>query len=164
VSFFWRQMTAQDLDAVDSVATVVHRDFPEDRAIFEERLRLHPSGCLVLEQDGEVHGYLVSHPWRGGDIPKLNRLLRSLPTNPQAYYLHDIALLPSARGHGAARHAVDIITQHAAAMGLRTISLCSVNNAAPFWESVGFDAVGPESPVKVSKKYGVKAQFMCRYL
>lgn len=155
-------MKAQDLNSVQAIAATVHPEFPEEPSMFEERLRLHAPGCMVLESDGVMHGYLLSHPWVANDIPKLNQPLGELPTRPETYYLHDIALLPSARGQGAARHAVHLIAEHAAAIGLHTISLCAVNGAAAFWESVGFSAVDPGSRVNISKHYGPRAQFMCR--
>ncbi|NEW95116.1 GNAT family N-acetyltransferase, partial [Rhodopseudomonas sp. BR0M22] len=43
----WRGMTPADLPAVDAIAAVVHAAYPEDAAVFAERLALHPDGCLV---------------------------------------------------------------------------------------------------------------------
>src|SRR5690606_14911197 len=63
----WRPMERRDLRAVLAVADVVHAAYPEDAAVFEERLLLFGEGCLVFE-DGEPGGgiaaYVVSHPWR----------------------------------------------------------------------------------------------------
>lgn len=41
-------MTAADLGAVQAIADRVHVAYPEDAAVFAERLRLFPDGCWVL--------------------------------------------------------------------------------------------------------------------
>jgi hypothetical protein len=43
----WRAMAAADLPAVNALAERIHPSFPEDAAIFAERLRLYPDGCRV---------------------------------------------------------------------------------------------------------------------
>ena len=65
----WRRMAPADLPAVMEIAAVVHPDYPEDEAVFAERLRLAPSGCHVLaDLAGALLGYLVSHPWPAGAV------------------------------------------------------------------------------------------------
>ncbi len=54
MSPLWRAMTPGDLPAVLAIADVVHPDYPEDAAIFAERLALYPAGCRVLERDGAL--------------------------------------------------------------------------------------------------------------
>ena len=76
----WRAMEAADLAAVERVAAHVHPDYPEDEAVFAERLSLCPEGCLVLARPlGDPCGYVVAHPWRLGQPPALNSLLGALP-------------------------------------------------------------------------------------
>ena len=94
----WRPTTRGDLSAICAIADSVHPDFPEDAAIFAERLALHPAGCHVLHDGAAIHGYVVGHPWRRAQLPKLNTLLHALPANCDSFYLHDLALLPTARG------------------------------------------------------------------
>ena len=55
------------------------------------------------------------------------------------YYLHDLALLPKARGLGAAGDIVGIALAQATVAGFRTASLVAVNNSQPFWQRQGFD-------------------------
>ncbi|MDU3046646.1 GNAT family N-acetyltransferase, partial [Bradyrhizobium sp.] len=98
----WRAMTVDDLASVDVIAARVHPSYPEDHAVFAERLRLHATGCRVLMTGGEIAGYVISHPWHLGEPPALNALLGGLPEAAATYYVHDLALLPDARGSGAA--------------------------------------------------------------
>jgi hypothetical protein len=97
----WRPMRAADLDAVVAISDAVHGAFTEPRAVYAERLDLYPEGCRVFARGGAVAGFLVTHPWHRGAVPKIGALLGALPAPADIYYLHDIALLPAARGTGA---------------------------------------------------------------
>jgi ribosomal protein S18 acetylase RimI-like enzyme len=162
----WRPMSPRDLAAATGIANRVHVDFPEDAAVFEERLRLYPQGCWVLEQSGpgsDIAGYLVSHPWRLGEPPALNSLLRGLPADASTYYIHDLTLLPAARGGGAASAIVRQILAHAQERGFSTASLVAVSGSAPFWQSHGFRIV--DDDVEMRRKlasYGGAAHVMAR--
>lgn len=134
----WRPMTKADLAAAKAIADRVHTDHPEDEAVFADRLRIHPEGCLVAEADGGLAAYLLSHPWRAFSPPALNTVLGTLPEAPDTYYIHDIALLPAMRGTGAAAAVVEDMAQHAKTLGLPTMSLVAVGNSAGFWRSRGF--------------------------
>lgn len=156
----WRPMAARDLDRVMEIAAAVHPGFPERWAVMAERLALHPAGCLVLDRMGEGVGYLISHPWHAGEGVKLDTLLRALPQSPGTYYLHDLALMPAARGTGAGAAAVRVLVAHAAELGFATLSLVAVNGSAPFWKGQGFAVShGPELGT-----YGPDAAFMIRRL
>jgi len=158
----WRQMTAADLDAVLAAAAVIHPGFPEDRAVFAERLELWPEGCRVLEQAGVLAGYAVTHPWRYGQPPKLDTLLGALPEAPDTYYFHDIALLPHARGRGASRVVVADLAGLAERGDFATISLVAVNASRPIWMAQGFSVATDATPDLGS--YGGGACFMMRRL
>lgn len=142
---FWRAMTPGDLVRVEQLADSVHTDHPEDPAVFAERLRLHPAGCLVLDGAQGIQGYVVAHPWRLGQPPKLDTLLGQLPATPDTFYIHDLALLPGTRGGGFGRQAVELLTQQAAQSGLATLSLVAVGPSPRFWGQAGFRPVeGPD--------------------
>ena len=154
----WRAMASADLPRVQAIADAVHPDFPEAAAIPAERLALCPAGCLVLATGAQLLGYAVSHPWHAGQAPRLNSLLGGLPAAPGTWYLHDLALLPAARGGGAAAAAVRLLVAQAQAAGLADMSLVAVNGSAGFWQRQGFrPAVGPDLA-----SYGGAAQFMQR--
>ncbi|UFN49649.1 GNAT family N-acetyltransferase [Roseomonas sp. OT10] len=153
-------MRAEDLPAVESVAAAVHADYPEGAAVFAERLRLFPAGCLVLEREGTVTGYVVSHPWHRSRPPALDTLLCALPGAPGTYYLHDIALLPAARGGGAAREALRRLEALAQRQGLAEISLVAVGGSAPFWRRQGFREVDDPALAAKLRSYGEDACFM----
>jgi GNAT superfamily N-acetyltransferase len=152
----WRQMSAGDLAAVSAISDAVHGRYSEDRAVYAERLALYPAGCLVLEQDNTIVGYLITHPWYRNAPPKLGAMLGAIPSDADSYYLHDIALLPAARGTGAAKAALDFVKARARALGLSDIALMAVGGADRFWAAQGFDYV----PREVDPSYGADAYLM----
>jgi GNAT superfamily N-acetyltransferase len=145
-----------------AIADVVHPTYPEDAAVFEERLTLFPSGCWVLELGAQPIGYIVSHPWTYGAPPALNSLLGALPVPPSTYYIHDIALLPEARGTGAATAIVAQLIDLAKSLGLPNLSLVAVNNSVGFWQRHGFALTAiPMLDAKL-RSYDDAARFMTR--
>ena len=134
----WRSMTAADLEGVKQVSDRVHTQFPEDRQVFEERLRLYPAGCLVCDDGTQLIGYAVTHPWIEDSVPALNSLLGAIPTPSNSYYFHDVALLDAARGRGLGAHVAGLLKRHAWESGYRSIGLVAVNRSSGFWEQQGF--------------------------
>jgi len=159
----WRAMTEDDLAAVREIAEIVHPDYPEDAAVFAERLALYPEGChLFVDAEGRAAGYALTHPWLHGTPPKLNTLLAAIPADADTYYLHDIALLPWTRGRGAATDLLSFLAHRAMEIGLSRMSLVAVNASRPVWERRGF-AVDVETGPDLSS-YGAEAWFMARSL
>ncbi len=154
----WRPMRASDLDAVLAVGAAVHPGLPESRAMFAERQRLFPGGCLVLESEGAVAGYAVSHPIRRFAPPALDSLLGALPAEADDYYIHDIAILPGQRG-GTSREAITRLL--AVADAYPTTSLVSVYGTAGFWSRYGFSPVDRDMIAKLAP-YGAGAVYMVR--
>jgi ribosomal protein S18 acetylase RimI-like enzyme len=156
----WRPMREHDLAKVVAVADLVHPNHPEDPEVFAERLALHPEGCLVHEESGDLTGYVVSHPWIVLP-PSLNTRIGSLPPAPSTYYIHDLALLPLARGQGAAGAVVRRLLIHAAALGLPCVSLVAVEGSAAFWTRCGFREEEDPALAGTLRSYGL-ARFMVR--
>jgi ribosomal protein S18 acetylase RimI-like enzyme len=191
-------MTLADLPALLAIADVVHPDYPEDPAVFEERLALFPAGCWVLEHHprlasplkgeeyegtvqpvdkalplegvgggetlrrGGLIGYILSHPWTYAAPPALNSQLGALPTPPTTYYIHDIALLPEARGTGAANAIVVQLVKLAETLGLPNLSLVAVNNSVAFWQRHGFVLTPIPALDAKLRSYDEAARFMAR--
>ena len=159
----WRAMTPDDLAAVITLAGHIHTDYPEDAAVFAERLALCPTGCLVLDGPLGVVGYLISHPWQGPLSPPLNTLLGALPTTPESWYIHDVALAPAARGAGHAGKVVPLVEGMARQHGLPRLSLTSTGQALSFWHRQGFvDEVITEAERAILASYDPQARLMTR--
>lgn len=160
----WRSLTTLDIPAVETIAAQVHPGFPEDTAVFVERQRLYPSGVRLLEIGGDPVGYVFSHPWRFRKLPALNSLLGAIPPDPDTYYLHDLALLPAARGTGAAGMVVESLIGHASRAGFPSMSLVAVNGSIPFWRKHGFDVAEAGELSDKLLSYEEAARFMVRQL
>ncbi len=157
-------MSAADLPAVNALAARIHPSFPEDEAVFTERLRLYPDGCRVFERGSGIEAYVVSHPWLAIEPPALNSLLGELPAAPSTYYIHDLALAPEVRGSGAAADIVAWLAAHARASGLLSTTLIAVNGSSGFWQRQGFEAMqNPQLDAKL-RSYGNDAVYMTRGL
>ncbi len=162
--FVWRPMVPADLEVVLVIAGEVHPGYPERIEVFAERLRLYAPGSRVLEVGDTMAGYVVSHPWHPMTPPKLDSLLGAMPTFPATFYIHDLALLPLARGSGAGARAVADLAAHTQAIGLSDLSLVAVNASVPFWRRQGFDIVESRSIAAALRSYDDEARFMMRRL
>jgi GNAT superfamily N-acetyltransferase len=137
----WRAMRPADIPVVTAISDAVHGAYAETAQVYAERLALYPPGCIAFEQDGQVTGFLVSHPWLRGQPPALNAPLGAIPEGADTYYLHDIALLPGTRGTGAGTAALAHAMALAQAGGFRDVTLVAVNGADSFWSARGFSHV-----------------------
>lgn len=160
----WRAMTGYDGDAVFAIANTVHPGFFEAAEVLSEKHALYHNGCYLLEIAEKPAGYVLSHPWTLGTLPALNTMLGAIPDDADTYYIHDLALLPRARGIGAAGSISAALTKHAMAMGFANMSLVAVNGSRPFWEKQGF--VAEERPELAEKlvDYEAEARLMVKTL
>lgn len=158
-SWTWRRMESTDIASVSAIARIVHPSFPEDDAVFAERVALYPAGCrLLIGEANAPQGYVLSHPWRGAP-PKLNSLLRALPA-PDVYYIHDLSVLPQQRGSGAASQVVRDLLEHARGEGFTRAALVAVNNSVPFWSRLGFAIADDPAMQRALGSYGDDARYM----
>ena len=154
-------MALADLSAVLRIAAEVHPGHPERAEVLAEKLSLHPMGCFVLEGADDLLGYCISHPWRGAP-PALDTLLGALPARPATWYLHDVALLPAARGLGAPVALLARLRKQAARAGLDKLSLVAVNGSVAYWQRQGFEVLPADDTPSLQKlcSYGPDARLM----
>lgn len=159
----WRELSVNDIECLVRVADKIHPGLPESDEVFAERVKLFPEGCLALVEgeDDELCGYVISHPIRRRQPPALDSLLEEIAPDADQYYIHDLALLPKARGRGLAQECISKL--FAIAKRFPTTSLVSVYGTAPFWGRFGFV---PEEIDEVLKKkllgYGDDATYLER--
>lgn len=157
---FWRPLLASDIATVSRIAAQVHPGFPEADAVFAERQALSPQGCWLLETGQAGIGYVLSHPWRLGTVPALNARLGAIPEAPDTFYIHDLALLPAARGSGAASAIVETLIE--VARPYRSMSLVAVNDSVAFWSRFGFAVEARPELAEKLMSYDAAARFMVR--
>ncbi|MGE5476080.1 MAG: GNAT family N-acetyltransferase [Bacteroidales bacterium] len=134
----WRPMCPADLAQVVAIAEVVHVNYPEDPAVFANRLELFAPGCLMAEEDGCMLGYCIAHPGTVGDPPPLDTVLAALPAGADCLYIHDVALLPAARGRHLGVALARLLEDVARAHGFDRMALTAVNNSDGFWGALGY--------------------------
>lgn len=157
----WRPMTIQDVPQVSEMEAIAHPNYHEGAAMVANRLALFAQGCCLCEIEGEPVGYMISHPWVKGQPVPLDVMIDRIPDGADCLYLHDLALMPTARGSGAAQDALKHAESICVAHGLTAIAIVALPYAIGFWERVGFSAPLPNKG-EVERKYGAGARYMER--
>ena len=109
-------------------------------------------------------GYGLAHPWRCDDVPAIDRLLGAVPPDATCLFLHDVAILPEARGAGASRAFVDHVVRIARQEGLASLALVSVSGTEGLWRRRGFLPSHAAAPSAQLGPYGDGAVYMVRPL
>lgn len=156
----WRLLLLPDLNAVSRIADRIHTSLPERSEVFEEKVKLFPNGCRKLVSGGDIVGYGISHPWMLYSIPPLDEFLKSLPPKPECLYIHDVVVLPEARGNHAASRYIDYIKHLAATMNISALALVSVYGTDALWRRFGFRIVGNPDLDRKLVSYGATAKYM----
>jgi GNAT superfamily N-acetyltransferase len=159
-----RPMAPQDLAAVLALQAQSYPQALHDSAdAFLSRMALAADLNLTAWREGELAGYLVSHPWAAGSPPPVDALLD--PETPaECWYVHDLSVARAARGLGLGKHLLAAGRDAATARGLTRSELIAVEGAAPFWRHQGWAApaaIAPDLALKVAG-YGPAAVFMTR--
>jgi GNAT superfamily N-acetyltransferase len=163
-SFTFSRAVSSDLDGVLSVQAVVFPAFQEAKATFAERLRLYPAGFFVAKENADIKGYLVSYPAHRFQPPPLDTLIGDISPDCDAYYVHDLSLLPEMRGRGAAVAMVEAMTEVARNAGFTRMALIAVGGADIFWRRFGFVTVPVQALEARLLAYGADAVYMERPL
>jgi predicted N-acetyltransferase YhbS len=159
-----RTMAEGDLPAVLAIQSLCYTELtPESRESLRAKLCASPSTCLIAVLGAQPVGYLIALPWQFSSPPALNARTCRLPPAPDCLYLHDLAVMPSARSTGAGRALVAAALRRLAPLGLERASLIAVQGSTPYWQRHGFRAVAPSAPLgdKLAS-YGSGVQYMER--
>ncbi len=135
----------------------------ESLEVLQDKWHISPDTCFVcISDEGNVAGYLLSHPWFRSEPPKLFEQLASSEEQAIEYlYLHDIAIHPEFRGRAVGHSMVKALFNVATQKNFRKVSLVAVQGSASFWLLQGFH----ERPnVRVGSEYGNGAVFMEKQL
>lgn len=160
----WRPMTAAGLAAVQALAAAIHPGLFEAPEVLAERQALYGAGCFLLAAEEGPVGYVLSHPWRADALPALNTRLGAIPADADTYYLHDLALLPGARGRGAAGRIIAALAAHAVAAGFGDMRLVAIGGSSGFWHKHGFETRATPGSAAKLRSYGSGASLMVRPL
>lgn len=132
---------------------------PETERVMQRKIELSPSGCLGAWCNGELAGYILSHPWNSSKAcPQLGEYLECLPKVPNSWYIHDLAISSKFRGYGVGKILVNSVFEIAKENGFSTIQLVAIQGSSSFWVRFGFHVEDKSS--KTLSSYGEGAAFM----
>ena len=163
-AFHWRPATPGDAAKIARLSTAHLGLYAEGADVFDERIRLAPEGCYVLEADGTVIGYFISHPWTRKSPPALHQMLDVIPTSADCWYVHDVAVDKQARGTGVVSDIFNRIGETAKGRGFPVAMLVAVSGAAHYWRKLGFEDATTEALRCKLRDYGEDAVYMERAL
>ncbi len=156
----WRPLSPSDFQAVDRIAQAIHVDLFERTEVLFDKVAFFPQGCRKLTAANETVGYAIAHPWYLNEIPAIDCFLPVRPEPPDCLFIHDVAVLPSARGSNAAGGFLALLRPLAKARGLRFFACVSVYGTDRLWSRHGFTPVSrPEIDAKL-QDYGPTAIYM----
>ena len=105
---------------------------------------------------------MSSHPWMLRSIPPLDTFLERIPAKPECLYVHDVAILSDARGHGCSQALCQVYADLAKRSGMTRMALVSVYGTAPLWTKSGFAIVDDPSLDAKLASYGPTARYMIK--
>ncbi|WP_164839101.1 GNAT family N-acetyltransferase [Shewanella livingstonensis] len=110
---------------------------PESLGVMQSKWRASPTSCVVFEHQGSVLAYTLVHPWPRGDAPSLETEI-SDQSNANCWYLHDMAISPSAQGMGIGKQLFTYLVEQAKTLTVNGIGLVAVQGAQTYWQQRGF--------------------------
>lgn len=152
-----RTITHDDWPSIMRIQTTCYsKTTTESLIVLKSKWQLSPNTCLVAEVEGQITGYCLAHPWHN-QPPSLHQDISNDTMPTDTLYLHDMAILPSARGTGLATIILNELKHHALQLGLKSISLVAIQGAHTYWEKQGFK---PENTTKCLKSYSSTPYYM----
>lgn len=158
----WRAATKADLSEIFRISKIIHADIPERMETYEEKLALSPTSCFVVDDGKSIRGYAITLPWAARQVPKLDTILGALPPDAPALYIHDVALLPSARSLGLVKELMELLDAAGIRLGLREMSLAAVYGSETTWFQYGFRRTEMSDALKAQAATYGSAVFMTR--
>ena len=162
--FHWRPAIPGDAAEVARLSAAHLGVYAEGADVFEERIRLAPAGCYVLDRGrgSGIIGYMFSHPWTRHRPPALHQKLGAIPRDADCWYIHDVAVDPAGRGGGQVRAIIDRVLRDAAEAGYRIAMLVAVSGADGYWQKLGFTDATTDALRRKLRDYGDDAVYMER--
>ncbi|MGI2105200.1 GNAT family N-acetyltransferase [Shewanella frigidimarina] len=133
-----RPITTTDWPAIMAIQAQCYVELtPESLGVMQSKWQASPTSCVVFEQQDNVLAYALVHPWLQGDAPSLDTEI-SGQINADSWYLHDMAISPSAQGMGIGKKLFNHIVNQAKNLAINGIGLVAVQGAHTYWLQQGF--------------------------
>ena len=159
-----RKMSQSDLPEVSRIQRECYSEsILESVDSFSAKLSASPDFCFTAVQGELVVGYVVSFPWVFGEIPDLDGAEYPVPPSADSLCIHDMAVTPTVRKVGAAKHMLNTVLASAKHRGYKRIFLVAIQGASSYWMRHGFKVVHAGESIKRGlSAYGQDAVFMAK--
>lgn len=156
-SYLLRPMVQDDLDQVMRIQEQAYiPELHESATAFTGKIQCFPDSNWVIQGQQGLLAYLFSQPAQHLFPPPLNDAGSSIES-ATALHLHDMAVLPEARGLGIATALVTASLDWGRRQDLAWASLVAVQDSQVFWQARGFSICTPK---KSLESYGSGACYM----
>ncbi len=129
---------------------------PESLLVLRSKWILSATTCVVIEENSEILGYCLAHPWKDNSAPQLNSVINQCQ-DACGIFIHDLAVASFARKRGIGRELYFHLLKYALQNRFQFLSLVAIQNAEGFWSRLGFK---PEPIDKSLASYGEKSVYM----
>ena len=134
-----RQLTTVDLSQVLRIqAACFLPQLHEREDSFRSKLLLFPQGSLGCFCGLHLAAYVCAFPWRADAVVAFDSSPARLPDQPDAMYVHDLAVAPEFRGKGCASRLIQHVFRLGRSLGYRHYVLVAVQSSESFWNHYGF--------------------------
>jgi GNAT superfamily N-acetyltransferase len=132
-------MTLEDIEDVSKVQKETFtQDLCELHSVLLNRFETFGQYFHVAKNGEELIGYMIAFPWKSGETPVNNQNFPKMIPTPDCFFIHDITLLPAARGTGLARSMIEKACETGRLLGFKTISLVAVAQSGNYWDKNNF--------------------------
>ncbi|WP_160162620.1 GNAT family N-acetyltransferase [Hyphomonas neptunium] len=150
-------------EAVRVQAQAFTEDLRESPEVFADRLSRFGEYYRVAFMEGRMVGYMIGFPWKLGETLVNNEKFPADLPAPDCFYIHDIAILPEARGAGISKAMLEDAYKTAHRLGFDAVSLVAVGQSGSYWDNAGYvpyTLVGPRKLERIVDIYGPGARLM----
>lgn len=164
--FVIRVMLETDFAAVEKIqATCYGVQLQEDLSSLKAKWQASPLSCFVAQREAELIAYVFAIPVAQFDFPAWNAESCHISPHADRLYLHDMAVAPSARGHGVSEALLRRVMASAEQMKYEFVQLVAVQDSTLFWAKHGFTRADMNDAVRRKlASYGNDASFLVKVL
>ncbi len=158
-----RQATLNDVSALARIQYECFGDeFLESEQSYRSKLASNPQTCFIAEHNDGVCGYIIGLAVDEHSFPILNAPSISTPDNPTILYLHDLSVVPNARGTGVSEALIQHLLKQS--VNFEHTMLIAVQGSLGFWQKYNFAPIDPKSWGLEQKvlSFGVDAVLMAK--
>lgn len=140
-------------------------DLCESLEVFQNRFDHFGQFFKVATIKDQIVGYIICFPYKLGEIPKNNAPFENDLKQPDCFYIHDVTLIPEARGQGLAPLLIESAFNQAKDLGFTKVSLVSVGQSGNYWDKLGFIEYPQTTPAilqKLHSSYDEKSRLMVK--